>query len=125
MNSFVKVVVASAVVLMPVCAQAQSGGNLLGSPVVAAGNIVSGVAGIHHQALGPSASGIVPTITPTADGVTNALGSVGTGLTNTGKRIQTDGVVVGGSGTGGAPLVSVRSSNPATQGTVAAVANGQ
>jgi hypothetical protein len=122
MNNFLKVVTASIVIMLPVSVQAQSVGNLLGGPVVAAGNIVSGVAAIHHQALAPTVSGVVPTVAPVADGVTNALGAVGSGVAATGQSVQQNGVVVGA---GGAPLVSVGSSNPATQGTVAAVANGQ
>lgn len=115
----------SIAILIPATAHAQSAGNLLGSPVVAAGNIVSGVAGLHHQALAPTVNGVVPTVGAATDGVTNALGAVGSGVTVTGQAIQQNGVVVGGPTTGGAPLVSVGSSNPATQGTVAAVANGQ
>ena len=124
MNFIVKCAAVSFVVLTPFAAQAQSVGNLLGSPVVAAGNIVTGAAGLHHQALAPTVTGVTPSIAGTADGVTNALGAVGSGLTATGQGVQSNGVVVGGATTGGAPLVSVGSSNPATQGSVAALLNG-
>jgi hypothetical protein len=53
------------------------------------------------------------------------MANVGNALTATGQSAQSNGVTVGGATTGGAPLVSVGSSNPATQGSVAAVLNGQ
>lgn len=124
MNMFVKTAMASIIVILPIGAQAQSIGNLLGSPIVAAGNIVSGVSGLHHQVLAPTVTGVTPTVAPVADGVTHALGNVGAGVSGLGQGVQTNGVAVGGSTTGGAPLVSVGSSNPATQGSVAALLNG-
>jgi hypothetical protein len=125
MNFIVKCAVASFVALTPLAAQAQTAGSLLGSPVVAAGNIVQGAAGLHHQALAPTVTGVAPNIgAGLADGVTNGLANVGNGLTGTGHNIQANGVTVGGATTGGAPLVSVGASNPAQQGSVAALLNG-
>lgn len=124
MNFIVKCAAVSCVVLTPFAAQAQSVGNLLGSPVVAAGNIVTGVGALHHQALAPTVVGVAPNVGSVADGVTTALVNAGNGVAGTGQSVQSSGVIVGGATTGGAPLVSVGVSNPAQQGSVASLLNG-
>ncbi|MFZ2995878.1 hypothetical protein [Sphingobium sp.] len=123
MNSIIKYFVSSMVILAPATASAQSVGGLLGKPVVAAGNLIGNVSGVHHQVLAPTVTGVVPTVAPLADGVTHAIGNVGNGVTATGQSIDANGVAVGVPGS--APLVTVGAKQPGTHGSVAAIANGQ
>ncbi len=103
-------------------ANAQTAGNLLGAPLVAGGGVLSAAAAGHAQ-IAPTVNKISPTAEPLTDTVTTVLGQTGFGVTYAGKNIQDNGVVVGSSSTG-KPLVSVGNTNPAGQGSLAAVLNG-
>lgn len=103
-------------------AQAQSAGNLLGTPVVVAGNLLTGAAAA-HAGIAPTVNHVSPSAEPLTDGVTNAIGAAGAGTTSTGSEIQANGLRVGQTSSG-KPAVSVGATQPANQGSVAAVLNG-
>lgn len=126
MNNLIKAAVVSLSVLASVSgAQAQTIGGILGSPVIAVGNLLGGVAAIHHQQLAPTVNGLVPNVGPVTDGVTNAIGAIGSGVAQTGGSVQNSGLVVGSNPATGAPLVSVGATSTTTQGSLVALLNGQ
>ena len=101
---------------------AQMAGNLVGAPVTALGNAVTGL-GAAHAGIAPTVSHLSPTVEPVTDGVTNAIVAAGTGISGTGQNASANGVQVGATSSG-RPLVSVGTSNPGQQGSLAAVLNG-
>ena len=104
-------------------AQAQTAGNLLGTPLVGAGNAVNGAAAA-HAGIAPTVNAVSPSAENLTDGVTNGLAAVGAGATGSGQRIQSDGVLVGQTSSG-RPLASVGANAPANQGRAAAVLSGR
>lgn len=104
-------------------ASAQTAGNLLGAPLTGVGAVVSGAAAAHHAGPAQVVNGVSPTLAPATDGVTSALAAVGQGVTATGQGVQANGVVVG-TQAGQKPLLSVGTSNPASQGSLVSALNG-
>lgn len=103
-------------------AQAQSAGNLLGAPLVAGGNLLNGAAAA-HAGIAPSVNQASPSVEPLTDGVTNAIAAAGAGASGSGSQVQANGLRVG-STSSGQPIASVGATQPANQGTVAALFNG-
>lgn len=104
-------------------AQAQTASNILGAPLVAAGNGVNGAAAA-HAGIAPVVNAAAPSAENVTDGVTNAVAAVGAGVTGSGQRVQSDGLLVGQT-SNGQPLVSVGATAPGNQGRVASVLGGR
>lgn len=107
-----------------VCSAAQAqltAGNVLGAPAVLGGNIVTGAAA-GHAGIAPTVVQAAPQAEPLADGVTSALGAVGTGTTGTGQNIQQGGLQVGTTSSG-QPIASVGATQPGGVGKVVGVLN--
>ncbi len=120
-RKYVAASIAFAIVSAGSAAHAQSAGNLLGAPITAVGNAVTGV-GVAHAGIAPTVNNVSPTVEPATDGVTNAIVAAGTGISGTGQQASASGLRVGTTASG-RPLVSVGTTNPNQQGSVAAVLN--
>lgn len=98
-------------------ANAQTAGSILAVPVVAAGNILTGVASVNQQ-IAPVIHRVSPTFIPATEGVTTGVGAIASGVKSSGQRIGKYGLFVGSTDISGPPLVSVGSTGPASQGSV-------
>ncbi len=103
-------------------ANAQAVGNLLGTPLVGVGNLLANTAGL-HAGVATTVNTVAPGAENATDGVTNAITAVGSGVSASGNNISANGVQLV-RGANGRPLVSVGTSAPANQGSVAALLNG-
>ncbi len=124
MNSFSRITITVFAGLgIGAAAQAQTASNLLGTPLVASGNLINGAASA-HAGIAPTVNQVSPSAEGVTDGVTNAIAAAGAGVSGSGSQVQANGLLVGRR-SNGQPLVSAGANNPANQGTLVAAANGR